>query len=55
MWRPWEQSTGPRSAEGKVRTSRNGFKGGQRELLRELMRTLNGAMREQRAALVRPP
>jgi hypothetical protein len=52
-WRPWEQSTGPRSAEGKARTSRNGFKGGNREQLRELARELNEALRDQREALRR--
>jgi hypothetical protein len=35
-WRPWERSTGPRTAEGKATASRNGWKGGRRELLREL-------------------
>ena len=52
-WRPWEQSTGPRSAEGKARTARNGFKGGHRELLREMTRELNTALWEQRDALRR--
>jgi hypothetical protein len=32
--RPWEHSTGPRSAEGKARVSRNAFQGGQREWFR---------------------
>ena len=27
-WRPWEVATGPKSEEGKVRVSRNAFKGG---------------------------
>ena len=52
-WRPWEKSTGPRSDEGKARTSHNGFKGGHRAMLRELARTLNEALREQREALRR--
>ncbi len=52
-WRPWEQSTGPRSAEGKARTARNGFKGGHRAALRELARALDDALREQRDALRR--
>lgn len=41
-WKPWEQSTGPKSPEGKARVSRNGWKGGTRQMLREL------------AALLRP-
>jgi hypothetical protein len=42
-WRPWEHSTGPRSAEGKAKASRNAWKGGTRPVLRELAR----ALREQ--------
>ncbi|PRH81507.1 hypothetical protein C6N40_11865 [Arenimonas caeni] len=41
-WRPWEQSTGPRSDAGKARASRNGWKGGVRPALRELARILRG-------------
>ena len=52
-WRPWEQSSGPKSAEGKARTSRNGYKGGHRATLRELARELNEALREQRDVLRR--
>jgi len=40
QWRPWEQSTGPKSAEGKVTVSRNVWKGGVRPLLKELAHTL---------------
>ena len=46
-WQPWAQSTGPRTAEGKATASRNGWKGGHREMLRELARVL----REQHQAL----
>lgn len=52
-WKPWAQSTGPRTAEGKAVASRNGFKGGHRAMLRELARDLNAALREQREALRR--
>jgi hypothetical protein len=41
-WKPWERSTGPRTAEGKAKVSRNAYKGGTRELLRELGRILRG-------------
>ena len=44
-WSPWEQSTGPRSAEGKAKASRNAWQGGSREMLRELSRVLR-AQRE---------
>jgi hypothetical protein len=43
-WKPWEQSTGPRSPEGKATASRNAWKGGHRALLRELSRAL-GSLR----------
>lgn len=48
-WKPWEKSTGPKSEEGKRRSAMRGFKGGTREMLRELARLL----REQAEALKR--
>ena len=39
-WRPWSCSTGPRTAEGKATSSRNGYKGGERVSLRALARLL---------------
>jgi hypothetical protein len=39
-WRPWEQSTGPRSPVGKTASSMNAWKGGHREMLRELARVM---------------
>lgn len=39
-WKPWEQSTGPKSADGKARVSRNSWKGGTRQMLRDLAREL---------------
>ena len=35
-WKPWERSTGPRTADGKAKASRNAYKGGTRATLREL-------------------
>src|SRR5690349_19078003 len=35
-WKPWEQSTGPRTVEGKARSARNPYRGGARLLLRGL-------------------
>ena len=49
QWRPWERSTGPKTPEGKARSAMRGFKGGTREMLRELARIL----REQAEALKR--
>ena len=31
IWQPWTRSTGPRTAEGKARSSRNAWKGGVRK------------------------
>lgn len=42
------RSTGPKSAEGKAKSARNGYKGGFRPKLRTLARELNAALREQR-------
>ena len=39
-WKPWEQSTGPRTAEGKARSSQNAFKSGSRPLFRKIDRLL---------------
>ena len=52
-WKPWAQSTGPRTAEGKAVASRNAFKGGHRAKLRELARELDAVLCEQRNALRR--
>jgi hypothetical protein len=53
IWRPWERSTGPKTAEGKARSSRNADRGGQREklraelhLFREMIRELEAEQRE---------
>jgi hypothetical protein len=47
QWQPWKQSTGPKTAEGKVAVSRNAYKGGTRPMLRTMARTL----REQQRVL----
>ena len=35
-WKPWEKSTGPKTAEGKRRSAMRGYKGGQREQARAI-------------------
>lgn len=40
-WRPWEQSSGPKTETGKAVVARNAWKGGTREVLRELSRALS--------------
>jgi hypothetical protein len=47
QWKPWKRSTGPRTAQGKARVSRNAYSGAIRPLLRELAR----ALRQQRQFL----
>lgn len=39
-WAPWNQSTGPRTAKGKARASRNAYQGGTRVQMRKLGRAL---------------
>jgi len=39
-WRPWDRSTGPRTADGKTRNSKNAYEGGIRPALRALARIL---------------
>ena len=52
-WRPWENSTGPRTAEGKAACARNAYKGGHRARLRELVRLVNDEVRASRELLDR--
>ena len=47
-WQPWNQSTGPRSPEGKAAASRNAFTGGDMAQIRELSKDVNRVLREQR-------
>jgi len=50
-WKPWNQSTGPKSPEGKAAVSGNAWKGGDWLKLRQAIKALNQAMREQRSSL----
>ena len=45
-WKPWERSTGPRTADGKAHASRNAEKGGKRPALKAEMAHLRELMRE---------
>ena len=47
-WKPWSQSTGPKSPEGKAAVSGNAWNGGTWLKLRQAIKGLNQAMREQR-------
>ena len=50
-WRPWEKSTGPRTAEGKAKASRNAYKGSEWRTVRELSKAMHAALRDQRKQL----
>lgn len=50
-WKPWEQSTGPRTSEGKARAKMNAYRGGHWRRLRELSKALNALLRAQRDEL----
>ena len=39
-WKPWEHSTGPKTPEGKARSAIRGYKGAERDALREVARLL---------------
>ena len=47
QWQPWAKATGAKTAEGRARSSRNAYKGGHRQELRETMRQLNKLLKEQ--------
>lgn len=50
-WKPWTQSTGPKSADGKRVASRNAWTGGYFIQMRALIQQLNEVLREQRERL----
>ena len=47
-WKPWEQSTGPKSSEGKAAVSGNAYTGAHRAQLRELTKMVNAEVRASR-------
>lgn len=51
-WKPWEQSTGPRTVEGKTKSARNGDPGwmwaAERAEVRALREYMNELLKEQR-------
>ena len=52
-WKPWEKSTGAKTIEGKTNSSRNATKDGKSLEVRELIKRLNGLLREQKDLLNR--
>jgi len=52
-WKPWQQATGPRTADGKAKASRNAYKGGHWLTLRELSRMVNAEVKAGRELVER--
>ena len=50
-WKPWQQSTGAKTLDGKAIVSRNAFKGGVRIRLRELSKNTYEILREHKEML----
>ena len=48
QWKPWQQSTGPKSPEGRAVVSRNAWAGGDWLKLRQAISELSQAIRAQR-------
>lgn len=46
-WRPWEASTGAKTPHGKTISSKNATKTGDSVYVRELIKRLNGLLRNQ--------
>lgn len=52
-WKPWQSSTGPRTAEGKARVGQNANKGAaaRRAYSREVLKAARVCLRDQREVL----
>lgn len=47
-WKPWQHATGPRTPNGKARSSTNAYKGGHWLKLRELTKMVNAEIEQAR-------
>jgi hypothetical protein len=47
-WKPWEQSTGAKTPQGKSVSSKNATKTGDSAYVRELIKQINKILREQK-------
>ena len=45
-WQPWQHSTGAKTIEGKAKASRNAYKGGFRQQLKDINQLLRDAKQE---------
>ena len=48
QWKPWEQSTGPKSPEGNAAVSGNAWTGRHLAMLREFSKLVNSEVRQAR-------
>ncbi len=48
QWKPWKQSTGARTLEGKALVSRNAWKGGHRATIRQIAKMVNAEIQSSR-------
>jgi hypothetical protein len=47
-WKPWKQSTGAKTLEGKKQSSRNAYKTGKSLEIREMIKKINELLRMQK-------
>ena len=52
-WKPWEQSSGPKTAEGKAVAARNAYTGGDWKKMRAWKKAMNELLRTHREQLSR--
>ena len=50
-WKPWQHATGPRTPNGKVRSSSNAYKGGHWLKLREMTKMVNAEVRHAKETI----
>ena len=50
-WKPWTQSTGPKTVQGRAKASRNAYSGNGWADLRQAVKAINQALREQKDLL----
>ena len=50
-WKPWNQSTGPKSPEGRAAVARNAWTGGHWLMLRKAISEMNEVIRQQRKGI----
>jgi hypothetical protein len=48
-WKPWKQSTGARTPEGKKRSSQNAYKTGKSLEFREFLKLMNRLPKDKKA------